>query len=149
MKPKHNHREAFALMTYADKEGNEEVIWNSRDGVTPFITWLRNGNEANHVRFDEDKYAPFHVPAVGDRVWVSMDWEYAKSLAQKRVERTKVHPFDERTPIEQIIAEIAEHLFRNGTAPRLVEVDEDLRLRFKAQARRMELELWDFREPSS
>jgi len=32
----HRHVEAFCLMHYACDCGHHEVIWNSRDGVTPF-----------------------------------------------------------------------------------------------------------------
>ena len=32
----HNHKEAYMLMNYRCECGHHELIWNSRDGVTPF-----------------------------------------------------------------------------------------------------------------
>ena len=35
---KYNHKEAFCLMQYqCEKCGGLEYLWNSRDGVTPFM----------------------------------------------------------------------------------------------------------------
>lgn len=40
MASRHLHKEAFCLMLYRGVEsGEEEWLWNSRDGVTPFIIW--------------------------------------------------------------------------------------------------------------
>jgi hypothetical protein len=67
----HQHVEAFCLMTYRNESGVEERIWNSRDGVTPFVVSLRDGSEAQHEEWRKDEYAPAHVPAVGDRIFVT------------------------------------------------------------------------------
>jgi hypothetical protein len=45
----HQHREAFMLMTYRTEGGAfEKKIWNSRDGVTPFIVHI-DGQAYQHV----------------------------------------------------------------------------------------------------
>lgn len=49
------HAEAFCLMQYTSDDGTEtEVIWNSRDGVTPFSIMLLSGKQATHSRWHED-----------------------------------------------------------------------------------------------
>jgi len=65
---KHNHVEAFKLMQYADKLGNVEILWNSRDGVTPFGITSRAGREMFHINWQQDRYVPDHIPNVGDRI---------------------------------------------------------------------------------
>lgn len=135
---KHNHVEAFCLMTYADKEGKEEVIWNSRDGVTPFVLYARSGKgEMQHVRWHEDQYAPYHVPDIGSRIFVSMTWEKAKEYAERRISnlnRKEIRAtFGSR---EKAIARIADSIYVNGEAPLIVEVDQELHQLFKARAKR-------------
>lgn len=85
----YRHAEAYCLMTYRVDlyDGNEsEVIWNSRDGVSPFMVRLRNGLIAKHVKWDTDVPVPDHKPAVGDRFFRDMTWEDAVALAHERVE---------------------------------------------------------------
>lgn len=49
------HQEAYCLMQYDADDGTEtEVVWNSRDGVTPFGITLRSGKPATHARWGED-----------------------------------------------------------------------------------------------
>lgn len=50
-----NHAEAFCLMQYETDDGTDgEVVWNSRDGVTPFVIRLPSGRVASHKRWQED-----------------------------------------------------------------------------------------------
>ena len=54
--PRYRHPEAFMIMTYRADDGiEEERIWNSRDGVTPFVITLRNGKQATHVDWGQDQ----------------------------------------------------------------------------------------------
>jgi hypothetical protein len=70
---KHNHGEAFALMTYRCDAGcHTEVIWNSRDGVTPFIVRSRDGQ---------------HQMQPGDRIFVGTTKERAREHAETYVSR--------------------------------------------------------------
>jgi hypothetical protein len=82
------HVEAYCLMTYASEDGSErEVLWNSRDGVTPFVIYSPStGTEMMHVQWQFDRFAPEHVPAVGDRIFVDLTEARARVLAARRVE---------------------------------------------------------------
>ena len=84
----HTHAEAFCRMQYRDEvTGEIEWIWNSRDGVTPFSIPSRQGNEARHVSWHEDRYLPHFVPQVGSRIFVDMTEGRAREINQKNVER--------------------------------------------------------------
>ena len=103
-------------MQYACKCGYAEVIWNSRDGVTPFCLACPSCGrpELHHVNFRGDVYMPEHVPHNGQRVWVSMTEERATSLAIRNVARVKKESgvdYSERIP------SLAESYWRNGEAP--------------------------------
>jgi len=55
-------------MTYRSDDGSEtEQIWNSRDGVTPFVIRSRSGKEMTHVNWQHDKPIPNHRLKHGDR----------------------------------------------------------------------------------
>ena len=88
---RYRHAEAFALMTYRAEDGEQEVIWNSRDGVTPFVITLRSGKEARHVNWASDRHAPDHVPQPGERVFVDLDRETHR---QRWLARARQH-FDD------------------------------------------------------
>ena len=56
MDSKYNHAEAYCLMKYkCEKCGTVETIWNSRDGVTPFIINCEkcNGHMQHIVSWDD------------------------------------------------------------------------------------------------
>lgn len=83
----YKHSEAYALMTYLSDDGKTgELIWNSRDGVTPFIVHSVDGVEMTHVDWDKDVYAPHFRPPPGMRVFVDMTEEMALEAARERVE---------------------------------------------------------------
>jgi hypothetical protein len=87
------HGEAYALMTYRSDDGTEEeVIWNSRDGVTPFVITLRSGKSATHVDWDHDFPDPDHIPEPGERIFVDLTEERALSIARVNAERFWDHP---------------------------------------------------------
>lgn len=54
------HPEAYCLMHYrCEKCGKWEILWNSRDGVTPFCVKCRNcDGTMKHEIWDRDFYAP-------------------------------------------------------------------------------------------
>lgn len=83
------HKEAFCLMTYRADDGSkeEEVIWNSRDGVTPFVITLRSGKEARHVDWHLDRCVPDHMPPLGSRIFVDLTAPRARELARRNAER--------------------------------------------------------------
>lgn len=84
----HAHAEAFMLMTYrGEKTGATEVIWNSRDGVTPFAITSKDGTESmTHVDWGGDVYAPDFQPPLGSRMFVDLTEDRARALAQRRAE---------------------------------------------------------------
>lgn len=68
---KYLHGEAFMLMNYESKDGKtKEVLWNSRDGVTPFCLGSVDGVEMSHVEWQSDKRLPLHTPKVGSRMFI-------------------------------------------------------------------------------
>jgi len=97
----YNHAEAFKILMYASEKGGPdplvERIWNSRDGVTPFIVTPhpdlqeRFGPvEMRHVHWNEDRFEPYwpHVGLkVGDRIFVDMSRERAREVAEGQLKR--------------------------------------------------------------
>lgn len=88
---KMKHAEAFCLMTYkCDSCKEEEELWNSRDGVTPFIIGCRQcGGESSHINFRADKFLPKYTPFIGQRIFVDMTEETKLEIAEKRFEQAK------------------------------------------------------------
>lgn len=80
---KYLHGEAFCLMLYANEDRTvTETLWNSRDGVTPFILHSVDGVEMSHVDWQKDYREPGHIPKVGTRMFVDLTKE--KMLEYKR-----------------------------------------------------------------
>lgn len=81
----HTHAEAFMLMKYASEDGTvEEIIWNSRDGVTPFVVTAQDGvTSMTHVDWGRDVYQPDHRPKPGDRIFVDLTPERARASARR------------------------------------------------------------------
>lgn len=114
----HHHAEAFCLMRYECRTcKHHEIIWNSRDGVTPFGCQCPSCGkpELLHAFFGSDRYAPDHQPHRGQRVWVTMTKERALALARRSVLRSK----KEGPETERTIELVAEEFYRDGTAPDL------------------------------
>ena len=85
---KYNHVEAFCLMEYATSDGTErEILWNSRDGVTPFVLHSRSGREMQHVNFQNDICVPGHEPTDGQRVFVDATPELMRDQAVEFVNK--------------------------------------------------------------
>jgi hypothetical protein len=80
------HREAYCLMKYASRCGTVvEWIWNSRDGVTPFIVTSRCGKEMSHVQWAFDVRIRNYKPLPGERIFVDATLELLKPAAEKVV----------------------------------------------------------------
>lgn len=87
------HGEAFCLMAYVSDDGQHgELIWNSRDGVTPFVVTSRDGVQMTHVDWGGDIFVPHFRPVPGMRVFVDMDQDMALEAARENVERWWEHP---------------------------------------------------------
>jgi hypothetical protein len=67
----HHYPEAFKIMQYqCEKCGEIELIWNGRDGVTPFTIQSKCcGYFASHINWFNDVYKPHHNPQSGERVF--------------------------------------------------------------------------------
>lgn len=74
--PRHTNREAYCLMTYqSDDKKINKLIWNSRDGVTPFIIgWPTDDYDVKvdlvHSNWRKDVYCPLYVPPVKSKIFV-------------------------------------------------------------------------------
>lgn len=101
------------LMNYACANGHREVIWNSRDGVTPFGCKCSACGIENmlHDDWSQDVYAPDHKLANGQRFWRDGTPDEAEAIMRKRIERYRdKHPI----PVAKAQALIQEA--RDGTA---------------------------------
>ena len=58
------------LMVYAGKK-NLEILWNSRDGVTPFRIAARDVEEMNHVAWQSDVRMHDFIPPCGMRIFIT------------------------------------------------------------------------------
>jgi hypothetical protein len=131
MRREHNHAEAFKKMCYTSDDGTEqEWIWNSRDGITPFVITLRSGKTAVHTHWELDEYLPSYQPKVGERVFIDMTPELCKKITtdnvDKWIEDTRLQPsiLDAYGTRENAIEQLSK--FRPG-APALIEITEERR----------------------
>jgi len=80
-KIQYNHKEAFCHMQYYGQKAKATVsliIWNSRDGVTPFISYCKEFDlELQHVNWQRDRVDPGYKPKKGDLIW--RDWTRAEA----------------------------------------------------------------------
>lgn len=123
------HVEAFRLMLYVSDDGEiVETVWNSRDGVTPFVIGARGleGVTMKHDLWSGDPYAPEHVPNVGDRIFVDLTAERAHVLADRLADLDGVAA-EER---EELVSALAESWLKKGGAPDLIEVTPELQRQF-------------------
>ncbi|MFW6029482.1 MAG: hypothetical protein ACOCRO_04430 [Halanaerobiales bacterium] len=109
------HTEAFMVMTYECEEcGHVERIWNSRDGVTPFIIGCRRcDSNALHVDWGNDKFVPDYQPQKGERIFIDYTDETAKVVALELIESFAETDNPVRNE-EQFIKSIIEDCKRNA-----------------------------------
>ena len=112
-KSKHQHAEAFWLMKYTCQDcGHEEVIWNSRDGVTPFGIRCMACGEINMLHKGPDRYAPNHVPTVGQYIWITFPDSLRLPFGRGRVQSGDGTQFqvDDPQAMEEIAKGIADDM---------------------------------------
>lgn len=137
------HGEAYCLMLYASDQGNVEWLWNSRDGVTPFMI----GDALHHCVWMADAFCPFFVPPIGMRIFIDLTMARAREFAKARVSRYWNHPevnLRERykdTTFEEAVEITARDLFHPEHQPDIVAVDETLQAKFHRRARMLDLEI--------
>jgi len=109
-------------MKYRSDDGTEEeIIWNSRDGVTPFVISLKSGKSATHVDWHSDKFEPDHLPKPGERIFVDLVADKAVEYARKNLERWKVDGIDMfNAPTAE---ELAREYMKRPGAPDIKEVE--------------------------
>lgn len=145
MKHGYNHVEAFCLMTYRERNGEKEVrVWNSRDGVTPFVIPI-DDHEYMHENWNDDKRDPEYIPEVGS--YIFMDYTLS-SLAAVYTEWARRHWSNqqfrlqfsygrETTPEEVGMERARDELKEAGEPPpRLVQVSEEILLGITLERRR-------------
>jgi hypothetical protein len=126
----YTHPEAFCLMRYQTKDGLlTEVLWNSRDGVTPFGIRSTDGREMLHVDWHRDRFVPDYKPTPGQRIFVTLSKERATELARERVATwwdDREYPMSQRFDTQdEAITALADSYWNGGHAPTIVTVRED------------------------
>lgn len=90
-------------MLYRSDDGTEEEwLWNSRDGVTPFVISLRSGKTASHVEWHRDWRDTDYVPKPGDRIFIDLTPEKAIEYAKRN---RKKYPKLFRPSVRDLIKE--------------------------------------------
>lgn len=122
-------------MLYRDTNGNEEWIWNSRDGVTPYGITSRQGFNATHCEWSRDRCVPDHKPNPGDRIFVDLTIERAREHRREFVDKwwndARRDGWSARYESkEEAIELLAQEdlTYGGGPAPDLIEVTAERRL---------------------
>lgn len=120
MKMEYKHKEAFCLMNYICEDcKHHEVIWNSRDGVTPFGTACPSCGSGSllHVFFRSDMCVPDHKLNTFQKYWRDGTPEEAKAILRRRYKRMAARGYfedyeNEEDFINEVLAD--SHEFQKG-----------------------------------
>lgn len=129
----YKHAEAFCRMLYrADDGSGEEWIWNSRDGVTPFVIASVSGKAMTHVEWSRDQFVPNYKPKMGERIFVDLTPERARAIAERNAEQYWDDPrypasaqFDSR---EALVELLAKSYLEQAGEPDLIAVTRQRRI---------------------
>jgi len=110
-----NHKEALCLMQYRCTGClRTEILWNSRDGVTPFIVRCSECKaDMQHINWQQDR------PQEDMRIFMSMPITVARALARKMVERV---PRDPDMDIEEYTEQLAQEYYKEGISPMVLSI---------------------------
>lgn len=134
MQTTYAHKEAFCLMYYESKAKNGFMVWNSRDGVTPF-TVFEDGVEYNHTHWFLDRrlvpeipqhmdYLNRHILLPGHRIFRDTTPEEAREYAIKRLASAKGTAYEVEEGSEKY-SQLLESLTKDFTGePDMVKVVE-------------------------
>jgi len=88
------HPEAYCLMKYqCGKCQTIEELWNSRDGVTPFIIGCRKcDGSMQHIDWQDDRRVPHYVPQPGQRVFIDLPESLKEPLVRWQIGQRKRKP---------------------------------------------------------
>lgn len=94
MSEKYNHAEAFCLMQYECQTCRTiETLWNSRDGVTPFIIGCKEcDGEMQHTAFGTDQCVPDFFPESGRRVFIDFPDHFREVFKKRQIRMQWDHP---------------------------------------------------------
>jgi hypothetical protein len=120
-------------MRYAADDGTEsETVWNSRDGVTPFVITLRSGKTATHADWQGDLRMPeTWAPPPGMRYFADMTPDRARVHAERAVARWLADPqmgpmlLDRYADRDAAVLETARSYLEQPGAPDLIDPAED------------------------
>ncbi len=139
----YNHGEAFNLMQYVcEKCHKVETLWNSRDGVTPFvIDCLACHSAAQHTNWQNDIREPGFGHLIEKwhptmRVFVDMTKERATEFATRRLISFEGsdYPPPKRDSQEwrELLERISEDFYHNGEGPDIITATEYAALKAEA-----------------
>lgn len=120
----YHHKEAYCLMEYRCKAcGISEILWNSRDGVTPlYIASRCCGGEAVHVNWQNDQCVPGFQPPLGSRVFRDISPLEAGEAMRQRIEFMRgQYPISD-ADVERLVAQAEEAAREQPGAPCVREV---------------------------
>ncbi len=125
---KYNHAEAFCVMAYQSDDGTiKEYLWNSRDGVTPFMIGSKDGSKGlRHIDWNRDRPQPDYKPHVGMRIFVDATRELVTPELNKYVEKIFTeHDGGYWKTREEAFEALLPDWLHNGEAPWIITVGED------------------------
>lgn len=135
----YEHPEAFCLMEYQCKKcGGLEILWNSRDGVTPFVInclickdRMEHTNFANDVRapkFDRELLTSSRYANM--RIFVGLTKEKAREYAQHRLQYVREHdpslPEENSVAYQAVLSRVAQDLYHDGEGVDVITAGEFL-----------------------
>lgn len=126
------HPDAFKLLLYVSEDGTEEeLIWNSRDGIAPLYVPSQQTDESL-ARVDRpgDIGVRNHVPQVGERIIVTLTEQRARVLAAQHLEKmweyesSREYYQHQYASREEALAAIGTGMLRDcsGNAPDVITV---------------------------
>lgn len=129
---KYEYKTAFCIMLYqCELCGKKEELWNSRDGVTPFIiNCVSCGGSAQHINWGKDECIFDYNSPSHTRVFVNLTLKKAIEYSKKRVESAKsfeegkfYFDVEDYKNIERFI-NIVIDMYKGGTAPDIISSEE-------------------------
>lgn len=145
------HAEAYRLMQYQDgrdRDGPIEWLWNSRDGVTPFLIGKRNDGELHgatgsmkHINWQDDLLALQYVPNTGQRVFIDLTEPRARELLALRIQhqwdppgsgfKAKKHYVTKKAMFDNLLPDAMEGIDRG--VPDVIVCDTEMQREFVKQ----------------
>lgn len=111
----YKHAEAFCLMKYkCEKCGQAEVVWNSRDGVTPFIINCEKcGGNMQHIDWHSDVRQVGYIPKLGQRVFIDMPSDVFKIYCRVKAKYIKDNVEGNTEKLQKIYSKLLREYDKN------------------------------------